>query len=280
MIHVGWLAPGDQWDTTMLRDLLDGALYPHGLNMKHTNGYPPVRTGCILVIPGRYWWQHGHEISSAIKPYPWVLAVRTSDEEDWFDITKVSHPNLKWWLQTPRDGEYDARLFGVGYTPHFRGLPKEVPEKLLDVFLSAQNTHQRRKDCFTALRPSVRRRIHETDGFTQGMNPAEYRDCMLTAKVAPAPSGAVSVDSFRFWEALEAHALPLPDGRSPVDGLTWYWGRLGWPFAEIVGGEWEPVVKQLLSTGLNANLTTAWWMRYKRQLAQWLVADLTELGAS
>lgn len=285
MIPVGWLAPGDQWDTVMVEDLLSNRLYETRLKFKHHAGYPPGIKGCVLVIPSRYWVGHEAEISTAIGKYKWVLAFRTSDEEDLFDVGKVEHPNLRWWIQTPRtDRPYPegSRFIGVGYTPHFRNLPNAPPARTIPVFLAAQNTHIRRRQCFTALE-GVSGRLEQTDGFTQGMDPLEYRDCMLSAKVAPAPSGAVSPDSFRFWEALEAHAVPIADTVSPVDGPTDYWNRL-FPDAPF------PILThyQDLSGYINdclddwpriGNRVTAWWTQQKRRYAHWLIEDLKALGA-
>lgn len=279
MIPVGHLAP-ECWDQNIVRRLLDGDLYyPHGLAVKHHAGYPNTE-GAALIIPGRYWHKQTDRINEAIRRYRWVLAFRVSDEEDLFDINQIEHPNLRWWVQTPRpDRDYGAaRLFGVGYPPHFNNL--ELRERLIDCFLSAQDTHPRRHDCFNSLE-GIHGRIHRTPGFTQGMDPAEYRDCMSAAKIAPAPSGAVSIDSFRVWEALEAGALPVADSVSPTDGLTDYWQRL---FGEVpfpTVQDWSQVswAALLNEWPANAAKVATWYAGYKRTLAGWLVEDLTALGA-
>lgn len=283
MIPVGWLAPSaDCWDSNMLRRLTDGTLYPHGIEFKHCVGYPNTDDGCVLVVPGQYWHQATDRITEAIQRFEWVLLVRTADEEDLFDVGAVVHPRLKWWIQTPRKKYPDCRVFGVGFPPHFNDLPAEPPEKLLNVFLSAQNTHDRRRQCFEALQ-GIDGRVEATAGFTQGMDPAEYVRCMSKAKVAPAPSGAVSCDSFRVYEALEAHTVPIVDTVSPVDGLTDYWTRIfpGYlPFPTYTNpAELKPLITQTLSDPAIANRVAAFWMRYKRQLAHWLRSDLEQLGA-
>lgn len=280
MIHVSWLAPGNQWDSNIVRRLLDGKLYPHGIEVKHHTGYAKA-AGTILVVPGRYWHKAMPDIEDAVASYEWLLLFRTSDEEDLFDVNEFAGPErTKFWVQTPRREYPGARLFGVGFPAHFNHLSLELPEKKLNVFISAQDTHQRRHECFDSLDglpDSKPGRVHRTPGFTQGMDPAEYVRCMSKAKVAPCPSGAVSVDSFRFWEALEAHSLPVPDAVSPVDGETNYWDRIGYPFPVV--GDWSAVPWSELLNDCPANLTTAWWMRYKRQLALNLVEDLEMLGA-
>ena len=112
MIHVSQLAPDGQWDQTMLFDLFANKLYPTGLEFSHRLGY--VRRGAkgsIVIIPGRYWSKERDyaQINDALMHYEWVLAIRTSDEEDSFDIERIAHANIKWWVQTPKAGVfYDA----------------------------------------------------------------------------------------------------------------------------------------------------------------------------
>ena len=279
MIPVGWLAPQGCWDQTMIADLLSDRLYRTGMRFTHSSGYPNA-DGCVLVIPGAYWQGQYAAINEAVTRYQWLLAVIVSDELSLFDINAVEHPNVRWWVQTPREA-LDARAFGVGYTPHTKGLPAEPPAKSLDVFLSAQMTHSRRRQCFAALVEGERFQVTRTQGFTQGMKPADYMAAMQATKVAPCPSGAVSVDSFRAWEALEAHALPVVDAVSPVDGMTDYWGRVFGDAPVPVVTDWDAVDWDALLAGwpANGNRVTAWWMRRKREYVSWLREDLETLNA-
>lgn len=285
MIPVGQLAPGDQWDQNLLDRLFANEIYPTGLEFKRSEGYPNT-DGAIMIIPGRYWAGHEREIGTALSRCRWVLAMRTSDEEDLFDIHKVDHPNVQWWVQTPRtDCDYgDARLFGVGFPRHFNNLPADPPEKTLDVFLSAQRTHMRRQQAFDALGDTQPDRyIEATEAFTRGVPPVQYADLMASAKVAPAPSGAESPDSFRLWEALEAHAVPIADDVSPVYDSRGFWEKLypGAPFPILTDYADLPgyIGDVLKDWPASANRVAAWWIQQKRSMAQWLRDDLETLGA-
>lgn len=284
MIHVGRLAPKDQWDQNMLDLLFANQLYPTGLNFKRVDGFPANVDGCVLIIPGRYWVERANEISEAISRYEWVLAIRVGDEENNFNPDSVYHRNLKWWVQTPKVGaDYDdARFFGVGFPPHFNHL-KEQPRDT-DVFLSAQNTHIRRQECFAKLGSlTVTKVVQATEGFTQGMARDEYALWMCSAKVAPAPSGAVSPDSFRTYEALEAHTIPIADDISPTHQSAGYWRMVfpDAPFPILDNYNQLPgyIQDQLKQWPANANTITAWWIRQKRTMARWLTEDLRQLGA-
>jgi hypothetical protein len=285
-VPVGWLDPSqDCWDSNMLRRLLDGDLYPHHMRVRHHAGFPNA-DGAIVVLPGQYWHLATDQINDAIQRFEWVLLVRTADEEDLFDISKIEHPRVKFWVQTPRVGrDYgDARLFGVGFPPHANadGFPTEAPNKHLYAFLSAQNTHARRREAFAALE-GLQYNLYETDGFTKGFDPDVYMDYMLFSRVAPCPSGAVSPDSFRAWEALEAHCVPILDAVSPVDGDTDYWEQVlpGCPAPVLRDYNDLPgyVEDALKGWPANANRITAYYMRYKRGLARGLREDLQALGA-
>jgi hypothetical protein len=284
VIPVGWLAPVRCWDQHLLELLLSNRLYPTGLEFNSHQGYPHA-DGCVLILPARFWVGHYERINAALQRYDWVLMFRASDEEDCFDISLIEHPNLKWWVGYPRGDYGDARYFGAGFTPHFDDLPTDPPNKTLDVFLSGQRTHTRRQQAFEALEHVQRnQRIEATAGFTQGMEPEEYARCMTITKVAPAPSGVQSPDSFRVFEALQAHAVPVVDDVSPVFDSRGYWNRMfGDEIPFPVFQDYEDLNKlidaELADWPASANRVAAWWMREKRSLAHRLVDDLRALGA-
>ena len=259
----------------MVKDLLAG--------FEHHSGYPKA-DGAVLSIPGRFWSDSYDQINEALTAYRWVLVFRVSDEEDWFDCRKIEHPNAKFYIQTPRFGtdRYPAgsRFLPVGYTPHVRLVDRS--HKLLNVFLSGQDTHARRHECFASLEGLRNSRIHRTAGFTQGMDPGEYARCCGLAKVMPCPSGAISVDSFRVWEALEAGALPVVDTVSPTDGPTDYWTRVLGDVPFPLVSDWSTVgFGQLLQDWPNLiGPVNDWYRGYKRRLALELREDLDQLGAT
>lgn len=267
----------------MLFQLFNNELYPTGHTFTHVDGYPDT-DGCVLVIPGRYWHEHTTEITESLSRYGWVLAIRTGDEEDLFDIRAVEHPNIRWWVQTPMTTKHygDARFIGCGWTPAFNQPVLGVKD--LDVFLSAQNTQKRRNQAFLAL-TQVRcdKVVHESEGFTQGYQPDEYAGFMARAKVAPCPSGAFSPDSFRLFEALQAHCVPIADDVSPNPNYyaSGFWHKVfgNAPFPLLTTYEQLPgyIADQLALWPANANRIAVWWMRQKRELSTWLREDLEAL---
>lgn len=283
-ITVGALAPGDQWDQNMLDRLFSNQLYHTGLEFRRVAGYPANVDGCVLIIPGRYWHHRCNEISEAIDRYQWVLGIRAGDEDDQLDPYKIYHPNIRWWVQTPHtDKDYDgARRFGVGYPPHFNKLQRQ--DRDTDVFLSGQNTNKRRQQCFARLsKVAGTKMVEPTAGFTKGMPPAEYALWMCAAKVAPCPAGPKTPDTFRLYEALEAHTVPIADDITSAYYSAGYWRSLfpDAPFPIFTSYADLPgyIGDQLAAWPANANRITAWWMHQKRYMSRWVREDLEALGA-
>jgi hypothetical protein len=101
------------------------------------------------------------------------------------------------------------------------------------------------------------------------------------SKIVPCPSGPAIVDTFRFSEALEAHAIPLADAR--VEGQpVGYWQILigGEPVFPVIddwstlGGVVEEVLPRWVAV---ANRVQVWWQQYKRQLVWLLEHDIDTL---
>lgn len=285
IIELKFLPPGNQWDQNFLERLFSNDIFDTGYNFEFDEDLSESN-GAVIVIPGQYYRGKEKDIEKTFSDYDWVLAIKTGDEEDLFDWKSIKHPSIKWWIQTPRaDRDYgSARLFGVGYTPHFNELSSnDKASTVLDVFLSAQDTHERRHQAFKAVESTIYNKLVErTDGFTQGMDKDQYRKAMATAKVAPAPSGVFSPDSFRVYEALEAHTVPIADDISPSYDSKGYWNKLypDAPFPIIQNyTDMNGYIRDVLYSHptLN-NRITAWWIQKKREMADWVSADIEELS--
>lgn len=248
--------------------------------------------GVVAVIDGTN--ADVEEVNETLSNYKWVLLIVVCDENNLFKTEELNHPNLKLWVQTPRaEKDYgDARFFGVGYGFSSEYRSKFTQEYLLkptDLFISGQNTHERRNVIFSKLfkyqnkNPNDRIRINMTEGFTQGMKPVDYYRNMAMAKIAPCPSGIVSPDSFRLYEALEFGCIPIADDVSPAYEYDsrGYWNRIfpDAPFSILSDNN----VSSLIDKAKNnyqqkANMIFAWWIGQKRKYAYELVDDIRALS--
>lgn len=264
-----WIAPADRYT--------------------HTNDPPPPGEGAVIICPARY--HTPAEVNELIAPLPWAVVILTSDEESTFDANALAHPNLALWVMTPRpDRTYPAgtRYLGEGFNPATRPTIKAIGDqpRNTDIYLSGQDTHERRHDLFRAL-GNCRRPwtldVTATEGFMQGHPRDEYLARMTAAKVAPCPSGPATPDSFRLYEALEAGCVPLADETAPGSYPNrGYWDMVapGRPFELVPNwSEYEKyVVTALDGWPRRAARCQAWWVRHKWQQARWLADDVAGLS--
>jgi hypothetical protein len=110
-----------------------------------------------------------------------------------------------------------------------------------------------------------------TKGFAQGDSPKDYYANLASAKIAPSPSGATVIESFRFYEALEMLSLPMPDAIDPRGNVINYYdfvfeGKT--PIKSIKN--WHSlinIVPELLNNyPQNMHDAVCWWIKYKRDL--------------
>lgn len=300
MVPVVWLnyhpeictSPG-MWDQEWIQETFLGTLFtpPRPFTFEDHYGTWPDAPGIVLIVPGRFHQYEAQRISRDLEKYQWVLMIVTSDEERLFPWWDVEHPRMLTWVQTPmheKDREASVQ-FGIGSPPGtvdwLRGF-EGSSQKNWSVFFSGQVTHPRREQMMKygqrfGAKHSGHVQMRGTEGFTQGYEKGEYLRYMLRAKVVPAPMGAVTVDTFRFWEALEAGAVPIPESSE-------YWRRINqlpneaMPLLQIK--EWNrfaAVTMDILSNWQEmANLCGSWLLRTKRELALRLHADLVTLGAT
>lgn len=263
------------WDQALITDLLKDSLFDG-----NNDG------GAIVILPGAYQAPYIKEINQELSKLKWVLLIVTSDEESNFPVEKIKHPKIKIYVQYPKRGRHDKYAkFPLGYTSETRKCLQLV-DKDVDFFCSGQNTHIRRRECFQALlhkEMGLTHRVMKTEGFAQGLSPEEYHDYMNRTKVAPAPSGIVSQDSFRLYEALEAGAIPIGDNINPSgDDDFWEFLIPNAPFPTIndysdLSGY---IDDQLVDFQAKANRVQSWWIKYKRDLKNQLIDDIAELSGT
>jgi hypothetical protein len=310
-VPVVWLSfhaetiPRGYWDQTMLEDAFAGRLASMApLSFKHfvihaepgdDDGLWPLADGCIVVVGARHHADRLHDINARITAYRWSIVVLTGDEEGVFPWAELDATVVM--RQTPKiiDGQPlpdDGLWFGDGYTPTTRGVLAstlmEYTAKPEDLFFSGQVTHSRRKECVAALQSSQKvdattGSVIATAGFTQGLEPVEYAQRLAAAKIAPCPSGPVSVDTFRVFEALEAGCVPIVDGRSPLYTQFTYWREVfgeGLPFPIV--DDWRDGPQIIADTlklwpAIN-NRCFVWWQGYKRSWALRIVEAVLEVS--
>lgn len=300
------------WDTGFIERIFDNKIWqPVGIDGFTIHDdfatLPSEATGAIVCLPARYHIspEDVKLINEDIAALDWVIMILSSDEETWFPLDQLKHPNMRVWATTPHPelhkdidgllgefmqyGAHDMIKAAMSRT-NIAGKRRLQFDKPIDYFFAGQITHERRQLAAIALnnmqadRADMVGKVLYTEGFTQGMPPAEYYANMAHTKTAPAPSGAVTPSSFRVFEALEAGAVPIADNVSPVASYP----KGYWQF--LFNGEHFPILDnydQLAGYTRDVlddyphtnNRVFAWWQGYKRNLVYKFVDQLKELGA-
>jgi hypothetical protein len=224
-----------------------------------------------VVVPGPQNVDFEDQISEELSKIGRVVLFITGDESATFKVDKIKHDNIEIWIQYPhrKHSQYNKLALGVP-----RDLHKHLPEyqdKVYDVSFSGQITHQRRQELATVM-PNIPNSFYNpTNGFAEGLKPKQYYDKMFLSKIVPCPSGAMVIDSFRFYEAIEMLCLPVGDKLDSKMQNTNFFNFLFQGEHSINTVEnWQDLPK-LLPELLN-NYTSemhqvvCWWIKYKRDL--------------
>lgn len=292
VVHVRWWTGHPTvkarrfWDQAIAEDLLARSRH-HLEEVEHLNQIPDG-DGAIVLVPARFQDGDAGLLNEAIAPLPWVILILTSDEEASFPTAALDHPNLTLWVQYARPGRHDrARRLPLGPTSDTWQLvdvdPALADRRPLDWSFAGQITHQRRVDAARAIVGHEHGLMVASSEFAGGFDQPTYLQTLASSKVVLAPSGPVSPDSFRLWEALEAVALPVVDARAshydpPEDVEYWPWLLEQDPPFPVIE-DWD-TIREVVDAELelwpaNAVRAAAWWQAHKRTLARRLDDDIT-----
>lgn len=276
------------WDMGMLEDVFSGKMWQPATSYEFevVDSLEVCEDGAVIVFPARAQVDYLEQLNKAIKPLKWVVLMLTGDEEASFPVEKVKHPNIFIWVMSPRPDRHSAyNKLGTGYPPQAREwLPKwkkEADQRNIDYYFAGQITHSRRQEMAKYI-GVIKEFMHvnnlhgmfvPTKGFTQGDPHDLYYRNMANSKVAYAPSGPETPDSFRLFEALEAGCIPVADTRDPKGVFPddyWQWffeGDVPFPvlkdYEQELQGFTIAAVKDWKRT---SNDIFAWWQNYKRDL--------------
>lgn len=306
MIPILWLSlnpdtpPRGYWDMGMLEGVFSREMWDpaKGYHYQHYESFDDWKAGdhegAVIIFPARAQVDYIDELNTKLKAMKWVVLMLTGDEEASFPVEKVQHPNIRIWVMSPREGRHDNYgKLGTGFPPQAREwLPKykaEAQERPLDYFFAGQITHPRRQELLKAHQTMVefehvnhlKSEFIETAGFTQGLPHDKYYQGLASAKVAPAPSGPETPDSFRLFEALEAGCIPIADTYAPKGGFSekyweWFFGE-PIPFRTIT--DYDQLQGQTIAAverydSIESVWVFSWWQQYKRRLVYDIITDI------
>jgi hypothetical protein len=256
----------DKWDYGLLKEMFD----KYSIEQIKVNSLP-IEERAFVVIPGPQNIGHEEDISKELKNISRLVLFITGDEEGVFGIDKINHPNAEVWIQYPHKKHDKYNKLPIGVPQHLKNNLPNYKTKTYDVFFGGQITHQRRQQLAEVM-PSIQNALYKpTDGFAKGDNPVDYYDNLMNSKIAPCPAGAVSIESFRLFEAIEMMTLPIAD---LVDSSGLKYNFYKNVFNELVPfyqtrhwSELPIIVLNLLEEyPKNMHNVVCWWIKYKRDL--------------
>ena len=126
---------------------------------------------------------------------------------------------------------------------------RPLSQRKYDFSFVGQIPHTGTRDCFkrgldkliSECGDKFKYRIEFTDGFSEGLSPREYMELLADSKLSLCPSGAYSMETFRFFESTLMGAIPV------VDTLPKFWY---YEEASFFKGAWD-VLDNTLSKSLN-----------------------------
>lgn len=256
----------------------------------------PVLPGAVVVLPARFHADKLEQVNECLGYLGWVVLILTSDEESTFPFTQLRHPRLRLWVMTPDPRQTypeGVRFLGEGFARETLDQLRATPRWTgygSDVLFMGQVTHARRERLRDELERLAARREDLavwrgfSDSFAAGVPRDVYLREMAHTKIAPAPSGPATADSFRFFEALAAGCVPVADARA--EGMPeGYWHTLfagHHPLPFPILDDWRDLEgttdRVLASWPSLANRCGAWWLRYQRYVRRLLELDIDAIS--
>jgi hypothetical protein len=267
--------PDDKWDFGFLQE----AFARNNVEVVKVNKLSETDRA-FVVVPGFEWTGREDVLNENLSRIKRLILFITADELGVFGVDKISHPNAEIWVQYPYPRHQAYNKLPLGVPNHKDDVVPDYPEKTTDIYFAGQITHQRREQLAKALKRLPDAVYRLTEGFTQGETPKDYYKLLASARFAPAPAGAASIDSFRFYEGLEMLALPIADNISSVGEAYGFWDILfkDMPIQQI--RDWNKlrlVIPQLLEQyPANMHQAVSWWIKQKRDFAYKIMEQINE----
>jgi hypothetical protein len=264
--HDGKDYASDKWDYGLIKEIFD----KYKVNQIKVTKIPEGEKA-FVVIPGPQTAGNEELLSNELNKLSRVVLFINGDENATFNVGKIKHPNIEIWIQYPHEKHGEYNKMPIGVPQHLQENAPEYKEKEYDIYFAGQITHQRRVE-LSHVMPTLNNSLYgPTKGFSQGDKPKDYYAKLASAKIAPCPSGAAVIDTFRFFESIELLTLPVADTINPKGIQTDFYKNMfgvNVPFNYVSNwNELNKLVPKLLDQyPNNMHQVVCWWIKQKRDL--------------
>ena len=272
--HDGQDYANDKWDYGLLKEIFD----KHGVDQTRVTEIPKADKA-FVVIPGPQTAGNEELLSNELNKLSRVVLFINGDENARFDVSKIRHNNIEIWIQYPHEKHDQYNKMPIGVPQHLKKNAPEYKEKEYDVYFGGQITHSRRKELALVM-PILKNSLYgPTKGFSLGDKPKDYYAKLSSAKIAPCPSGAAVIDTFRFFESIELLTLPIADKLDPSMTETKFYKKMFGPEFPVESLDNWNNIQELLPDLLenypsNMHKVVSWWIKYKRDLGSRIMEQL------
>jgi hypothetical protein len=264
--HDGQDYANDKWDYGLLKEIFD----KHGVDQTRVTEIPKADKA-FVVIPGPQTAGNEELLSNELNKLSRVVLFINGDENARFDVDKINHPNIEIWIQYPHRKHSEYNKLPIGSPQHLKNNLPKYKKKEYDVYFGGQITHQRRVE-LSHVMPILKNSLYgPTKGFSLGDKPKDYYAKLASSKIAPCPSGAAVIDTFRFFESIELLTLPVADTIDSKGIQTDFYKNMfgvNVPFNYVSNwNELNKLVPKLLDQyPNNMHQVVCWWIKQKRDL--------------
>ena len=272
--HDGQDYANDKWDYGLLKEIFD----KYEVDQTRVTEIPKADKA-FVVIPGPQTAGNEELLSNELNKLSRVVLFINGDENARFDVSKIRHNNIEIWIQYPHEKHDQYNKMPIGVPQHLKDNVPEYKEKEYDVYFGGQITHSRRKELASVM-PRLKNSLYgPTKGFSLGDKPKDYYAKLSSAKIAPCPSGAAVIDTFRFFESIELLTLPIADKLDPSMTETKFYIKMFGPEFPVASVDNWNSIEELLPELLenypnNMHRVVSWWIKYKRDLGSRIMEQL------
>lgn len=257
---------------------------PVGRPGTELENFPDV-DGAVICLPARHHTSREDVdwLKEQIDRLQWSVLMFCGDEEGSFPFAEFpqSGCHVRYVMQ-PRPEHAHLRTIPGGWYPQTQELLRDTEHhsRVIDFYFAGQVVdNTRRHQLMKVLQRLPRGHVHQTQGYMQGMPKAQYFRLMAQSKVVPSPSGPMTVDTSRTYEALEAGCVPIVDSVTPRGENYDFWTLLFGPDHPLKSvTDWKEF-PELLQAALrdwpvNSNRHFSFWQQHKRKLAHQIHDDI------
>lgn len=263
-----------RWDHGLLLSIFDK--HPDKFE-QHNLAVSPEFERAIVVVAGR---PDVTELRQYLEKIKSGVVILTSEEDSFFDWKAAIPEHLEVWTQyySPNKSEIKTRLL-LGTPTRLKDfkINTHLPKKYLWSFVG-QVQNPSRQACVDVLRKLPDGYLGTVQWFgglgDGGVEYQNYLDIMCQSKYVICPSGSMSVDSFRLYEAIECGSIPITEIKSPRDPAWFnYWLECHPENSIIKVDNWSEI-KDRFNNSIqpHPSVVNKWWTDYKLNLENKLLS--------